>query len=293
MKSTVKAFKSYIKIGVSLVLIIFVFTKIDLKDIWQTLRSTEISFLLLAVASFIFSQIISSYRLNYILHQESMLLSQRSNLKLYFLGMFYNFFIPGGIGGDAYKVYLLNKTFHWPRKKVLKAVFVDRYMGLIAIGFILLALLTKLPWEFFKTSLFQGILLLAAVVGIVVLYKLTKYLFHLSLKAYYLALLFSLIVQLFQLLSVVFIMKSMSVETLLFPVYLFVFLISSVLSLLSFAGIGIREYIFLQASVYLQLEKNIAISIGAIFSIITAAISLIGIYNHFKNPKLVLLHEQP
>lgn len=61
------------------------------------------------------SKIISSIRLNRYFKDINLSLSQTYNLKLYYLGMFYNLFLPGGIGGDGYKIYIikniLNKKF--------------------------------------------------------------------------------------------------------------------------------------------------------------------------------------
>ena len=74
---------------------------------------SNINFIYLLIASLLFlaSQIISTKRLELFFKANNFHLSFYSNLKLYFIGMFYNFFIPGGIGGDAFKVYILNKNF--------------------------------------------------------------------------------------------------------------------------------------------------------------------------------------
>jgi uncharacterized protein (TIRG00374 family) len=87
---------------------------------------------------FLASQILSVKRLDFYLKANSFNLSFRSNLELYFLGMFYNFFIPGGIGGDAYKVYILNKKLGWELKKITSTIFNDRLSGLLAICVLIL-----------------------------------------------------------------------------------------------------------------------------------------------------------
>ena len=45
------------------------------------------------------------------------------------VGIFYNFFIPGGVGGDAYKGVLMNKKFQWSLKKIYKLLILDRLIG--------------------------------------------------------------------------------------------------------------------------------------------------------------------
>src|SRR5690606_41951763 len=47
--------------------------------------------------------------------------------------MFYNFFVPGGLGGDAYEVYVLHKSFNWNAKDLGFAILNDRTSGLFAI----------------------------------------------------------------------------------------------------------------------------------------------------------------
>ena len=45
------------------------------------------------------------------------------------IGIFYNFFIPVGVGGDAYKGVLMNKKFQWSLKKIYKVLILDRLIG--------------------------------------------------------------------------------------------------------------------------------------------------------------------
>ncbi len=47
--------------------------------------------------------------------------------------MFYNLFLPGGIGGDGYKIYLLQKNYQTGTKKIFGAVLADRISGMVAL----------------------------------------------------------------------------------------------------------------------------------------------------------------
>ncbi|MCX2682092.1 lysylphosphatidylglycerol synthase transmembrane domain-containing protein [Galbibacter sp. EGI 63066] len=289
-KTTKKALSSLIKIGISLLLLYLVYTKTDFKEIYRTLLKTDFPHLLLAILSFITSQIVSSYRLNYLLHHNQLPLSPQSNLKLYLLGMFYNFFIPGGIGGDAYKVYILNSTFEWQTKKVLKTVFLDRLVGLIAILLFILLIITILPAKIFplEGEGYRIFFIIATILSVFLSEKVMTSFFELKKTPYYHTLLYSVLIQLLQVLSVVFIMKSMHINPENFFIYILIFLISSVLSIFSFAGIGVREYLFLQASTLFSLDETTAVSIGVVFSVITAIVSCLGIYYHFKKIQLKL-----
>ncbi len=267
-----KLVKTLIKIVISGLLLYFVFTKIEFSSIINLFNNSNVSYIVLAFFFFIVSQIVSSFRLNYIFHKNDFFLSQRSNLKLYFIGMFYNFFIPGGIGGDAYKVYLLNKRFDWKLKTLTKAVLLDRLIGLIAIGTILSIIIGFIFFSFWK--IFIGLLvgILIYFIGKLGLTLLFKKIDHIYLKSF----IYSAIIQALQLISIVFIIKSLNQEIVDIVKYLFVFLVSSVLSVISFSGFGAREFVFLKASEFLDTSQSFSTSIGLSFNLITAIVSLLG-----------------
>lgn len=287
-KSNKKLLSTFIKLSISVFLLYFVFTKISFGEIWVTIKSVKAHYIVLALLFFILSQWLSAKRLLLFFKETGFDLSNKSNNILYLIGMFYNFFIPGGIGGDAYKVYALNKKFKWSAKTLTAAVFVDRFMGLTAIG-ILISLLsyTLLPLTFRFWIIPLAIVLITVVSYYILYHFFTKY-----SKIFTITLLFSLVIQLLQVISVIFIILSLENSTVNFVNYILVFLISSVLSIFSFSGIGIREYVFYEASIILQIDSSVAVSIGVLFSIITAVVSLLGIFYHFKGQKLYLSDEE-
>ena len=122
-----------LKIGVSALLIYFIFTKINFTDVIKTLKTGNPLYLLLGTLLVLISKVIASYRLNLYFHQIGIRITQGSNLRLYFLGMFYNLFLPGGIGGDAYKGYVVQKRFKSGAKKVVSVLLLDRLSGMLLI----------------------------------------------------------------------------------------------------------------------------------------------------------------
>ncbi|WP_440122525.1 lysylphosphatidylglycerol synthase transmembrane domain-containing protein [Tenacibaculum sp. Ill] len=269
-----KIVKTLAKIGVSILLLYLVFTKIDFNQVIELYETSNPFYLVLAIVLFVISQFVSSLRLNYIFHQNQFPLSQISNLKLYFVGMFYNFFIPGGVGGDAYKVYILNKQFGWKPKQLTKCVFIDRLIGLLAIFFLLILMGGYL---FFSNSILLLIsIVLAFITFFIAKFVLTR-IFKNSDIYYTYSFGYSIVIQLLQVGVIVCIIKAFQLKVTAIISYCFVFLISSVLSVVSFAGFGAREYIFLKASSFLNTQDTIATSIGLSFNIITALISLIGL----------------
>jgi hypothetical protein len=113
---------------------------LDLPVLARTLRHAQPGLLVVATALFIVSKLISSVRLNRFFQAIGLLLSEGYNLRLYWLGMYYNLFLPGGIGGDGYKVYLLGQQFPGRRKDIFRALLLDRISGMIALLVLLLLL---------------------------------------------------------------------------------------------------------------------------------------------------------
>ena len=70
--------------------------------------------------------------------------------------------------------------------------------------------------------------------------------------------------------------------------YLFIFLVSSIVSVipLTLGGIGSREVTFFYGATLLNLDENTSIGISMVFFLITAFVSLFGIFYHFKKPNL-------
>lgn len=274
-----------LKLVISAALIYFIFTKIDLKDVLQTLRKSDPLFLFLALLFFVVSKVLSAFRLNLYFHQIGAQLSHLSNLKLYLLGMFYNLFLPGGIGGDAYKGYVVQKAYQPGTKKVVSSLLLDRLSGMLLL-FVYACALALLSKNAFLQSFFW--LLMAAIpASVIVFWFLNRSLFPTTLPVFWKSFGYSALVQLAQLVFAFFILRSLSV-TLDAIEYLFVFLISSIVSVipLTIGGIGSREVTFLYGAKWLGLDASTSIGISFTFFLITALVSFVGIAYHFKKPEL-------
>ena len=251
-----KTFIKLLKVAVSALLIYFVFSKISFVEVWALVRSVHLGWLVLALLAFTASKVISAHRLLVCLHALGYHLTPQSNYRLYLQGMFYNFFIPGGIGGDAYKVYELQKQFQWKLKLLSASIVWERSLGLVAIG----VFTGFLGFFVLKESGFSQYWLCLLVVTLVLAtsYYVTKRFFPSFMSVYTISLLLSLAGQLLQILSVWCIVLSLGIASDI-ENYLLVFLVSSALSIFSFAGIGVREWVFLQASKWFDFEPTTAV----------------------------------
>src|SRR5215207_2885420 len=133
--------KKFIELALKIIITIacfwYISTKIDFTEAWNALLKANWWLLFVAILFYFFSKIISGFRLNINFRNIKLYLSEWDNMKLYWLGMFYNLFLPGAISGDAYKVILLNKIFKAPLKKTSMAVLLDRFSGLLGLGVLL------------------------------------------------------------------------------------------------------------------------------------------------------------
>jgi len=268
-----------IKILISIILIGIVFRKLNWEEIKSMLKTANYFYLFVAILFFLFSQVISIFRFNLFIRKVGVRLSFEANSKLYLLGMFYNFFLPGGVGGDAYKAYAISKAHSKSLKSIGQVVFVDRFSGILAIGFIIsiLVLFLKTPFPYFLNLLIFGL-------GILTTFFVLRYvirLMHTHKKRIYLGFLYSLGIQFAQAICILLILKSFQIEG-NYLVYIMMFLISSVLSVISFAGLGIREAVFYYGAHWFNFNPDVSASVALSFSLITAAVSFLGIIYLFQ-----------
>ncbi|MBT8282273.1 MAG: flippase-like domain-containing protein [Muriicola sp.] len=272
-----------LKIVVSAALLYFIFTKIPFKAVWSELQTVRPLYLLGALLLFVFSKVAAAFRLNLYFHKIDIPLSTKTNLRLYLLGMFYNLFLPGGIGGDAYKGYYLKQYFKVKTKRVVAVLLLDRLSGLLLLFVLACALGMTLEAE--EISAFRWLFALCIPLSIFVFRALYAKFFSYVLGVFWKTNLLSALVQLAQLGTVLFILGALEIEVATSE-YLFIFLISSIVSVipLTIGGIGSRELVFLYGALWLGLEEERSIGISMLFFLITALVSLAGFWYHFKKP---------
>lgn len=279
---TNKFLKLLLKLTVTIICIWYVSGKIDFAKASEALGNADWSYLLLGLSTFIISKIISAARLNIYFKNISIILTQWDNIKLYWLGMFYNLFLPGSISGDAYKVILLTKRSGIAYKKTTAAVLLDRFSGLLGLGLILAA------YSFFVLNKTLHIIVLAAgsIFSIIAFYFLIKRFFKDFISGFISTLILGILVQAIQVLCIYMIMLALHIPTHQYPDYIFLFLVSSVVSVLplTIGGLGVREVVFLEGSLYFGLVQETSVIISILFYLITLFTSAWGVYYVFRSP---------
>ncbi|WP_282049666.1 lysylphosphatidylglycerol synthase transmembrane domain-containing protein [Maribacter aquivivus] len=278
-----------LKVLISAVLIYFIFTKINVSEIKDILMKSNPLYLILAAIFFILSKFIGAIRLNLYFHRLNIMLTNTSNFKLYLLGMFYNLFLPGGIGGDAYKGYILKKTFDVKTKRMVSVLVLDRLGGLLLLLIYACGLLAFHTAEILDG--YRWIFLSAIPISVIVFWLLNKRFFNYVLPIFWKTTALSALVQLAQLICIWFILLALNIEMNQIS-YLIIFLISSIVAVvpLTLGGIGSREVTFFYGAKLLGLDQNISVGVSVLFFLITAIVSFIGVWYHFKKIKLELAH---
>lgn len=266
-----------IKLLITSVLLAVVLLKIPIGQLIQIVLQVKLSLLLIAALLFALSKYVSSYRLHTTFLNAGLTIPAGYNFHLYLLGMLYNFILPTGIGGDAYKVIKIERDFKYTHKHVAAVVFFDRLSGLVALCNIVCIVFTAIFYSLFLLPVI-GILLFLNTAFYILFSRIVKNAFF-TIKTEIL----SWTVQLLQSMCAYNLALALNIHEHVF-VYVCIFLISSIVSVLpiSIGGLGAREYTFMIAATYLPIEQDKAVCIGLLFYIITLLISLSGIYFLFK-----------
>lgn len=267
--------KVFLKLAITVAALWYVFSRLHLQEVLETISRSDLLFLAAALILFVLSKMLSSLRLNKYLDSIGIHISERSNMKLYLLGMYYNLFLPGGIGGDGYKIYLLNRKFEVSTGRIFWALIMDRIIGVMALACMAVLLFCFIP----GMESYAGYIWILAPLSIVICYLIFRRFFPFLLPVFWITNIQSLGVQLLQLFAALLILLSLKAGADL-EAYLFVFLISSMVAVLplTIGGIGSREFTFMLGAQWLGLDLNMSIALSLLFYLITAFTSLGGLF---------------
>lgn len=135
-----KTATTLLKIAVSAAIYVYIFNKVDVRHLWEVLREAKLRYFIAAVVLYLLIQALSAYRWYLLLGPPGIEAKYGKILALYFVGMYFNFFLPTAIGGDVIKVYYIHKRTR-SLSMATASVFLDRDLGMAAL--LLIALVTS------------------------------------------------------------------------------------------------------------------------------------------------------
>jgi uncharacterized membrane protein YbhN (UPF0104 family) len=278
-----------LKCFISIVAVYAVVIKIDWQAfyaVWQNLNG----FILLG-AFFLYnlSQLISALRMREYLALIDIRLDVRSSIHLCYLGMLYNLFLPGGIGGDGYKVYYLKRRHAQKSWSIIRALLGDRlngFLGLLVIAWCCVVFNGLWAVQWYESLFLLLMLSLCMVVFAILQSKALGY----ELGSFVYCVWLSTLVQGLQALAAVILMISLGEFDYLFVVVL-VFFLSSLASQLpiTLGGVGTREVTMVYGFGYLGMDPSSGLAMALLFFIVQSLSNLLGLfcYHYPQHSKLM------
>src|SRR5262245_32807809 len=121
-----------LKLVVSAGLIAFFIVRIDFSLALNSLHQTRVGFLLAGLILYPIAQIVCAIKWRYLARALGIHRELKPMVGLYFIGMFFNLFLPTSIGGDITRVLYLDPSSGKTRNSLL-SVLVERGTGVIAM----------------------------------------------------------------------------------------------------------------------------------------------------------------
>ncbi len=121
-----------IKIVVSVGLMALLLRKISFAELEALLRGMDRTLIGVAVAVFFLSNVAGWLQWHVLLRASGVVLPRRTTFRSYFVGLFFNNFLPANIGGDVVKVYDVSKMGSDPYQ-VIAVTLLDRLLGVFSL----------------------------------------------------------------------------------------------------------------------------------------------------------------
>lgn len=283
-----------LKIVVSSLLIGYVIMSNDLVKVYGSLSTVDISFLLLASFLLIINYFFSSLRWYYLNLDKKV--SFFYLLKLYFIGTFFNNFLPTSIGGDSYKIYKLGQKIG-STTHAFTATFLERFIGmltLIALSIYGLFMFSSIDILFLLITF--GVVIFSFLIFLIyypkynfkpkVLSKIFSVLdkIHNSFQRYFkfpkiifLSFIISFIVQFSAIFSQFFVFRSLGVLLPLdFSFFSFPLIFISGYAIPSLNGLGSQEVLYQTFFTQIGINSAVIIASSFLYHIVRLGVSLIG-----------------
>jgi glycosyltransferase 2 family protein len=304
-----------IKIVVSIVLLVYLFHKIDFSGLKSSLASAHWGYIIFALGLYIAGQILNSYKWALLIKTKDAIIPFSKLVSYYFIGMFFNLGLPSIVGGDIPRGYYLYKDYGGSSKpgqetagltvvESLSTVMMQRITGLFAL--IIIASITYFFFFYhnpvlsiavrnYLTTLFGVLLIGTAIsIGIMLIFKpktleklesksqlkivlndFGSYLHHPRLFSY--VILLSFIFQLLNIFVNIIIGAALNVSIPFSYYYVAMPIIALLAAIpLSFNGIGVRENAYVFFLGLVGIDKSVAFSFALLWLFIVIISSLLG-----------------
>ena len=133
-----------IKILVSVTLVIFLLAKLGLREIAVQFSSANLWWLFGGIIAFTLSNLLGSLQWFLLIRTRGIEIPLAEVISYYYVGLFFNNFLVGYVGGDAIRIYDISKA-SGNSSHAISTVFFDRLIGFVMLT--TLALAAGLAWR--------------------------------------------------------------------------------------------------------------------------------------------------
>lgn len=120
------------KVIISTGLLLYIFYKFDLRAIVSSMVSADPVFFVYAILIFIASGVLGAVQWGLILRFHGIQLGFGGTVARYFMGLFFNFILPGFVGGDVVRVYKTS-VVSGRATQAFSSTLADRVIGLLVL----------------------------------------------------------------------------------------------------------------------------------------------------------------
>lgn len=272
----------FLKLLITSCALFLVFRNIDAEQLTLHLKSAYKPLLVVALLVLNLGQLVSAMRLRFYYAANDLMLGRAFAVGLYYMGMLFNLVLPGGIGGDGYQAYFMQRTRKFSWKHSVRIVLSARANGLLCLivyAVLLSFFSARVLAQPFAIPALMLVLVLVFPCYSVVVSRLLKE----KLMTQLTATRYSLVVQGMGIVCCYFLLMAFghgtdNVE------YILLFLISSIVSILpvSVGGVGLRELTFFYGTQFFGLDTELGIALSVTFFVLNSASALLGIVAFHK-----------
>src|SRR3989338_3471831 len=116
------------RFGLSVILIAFLLRRIDFSQVFLLIKNADLYYLMLAVAIFVLCNCLLLLRWDLIIKGLDVHIPFSRVVVSFFVGLFFNIFLPSSVGGDvARSIGLFKHTHH--KARAVTSVVLDRLSG--------------------------------------------------------------------------------------------------------------------------------------------------------------------
>jgi len=125
------------RMAISIIILAVLFTKIDFQEIKKSVIDTNHTVLIVGILIYTLCQFINAHKWQLIANNVGFKNKFKEYVDYYFVGLFFNLFLPTTVGGDISKAYYLSRHDLQSRKApAIYSVIAERYSGVVIIVWI-------------------------------------------------------------------------------------------------------------------------------------------------------------